>query len=1315
MASLPPPDPPSLLPRDAEDPWDWSVDQVASTLCDPENPWLSNIDPLSRPDPIDLDQALRREGVSGPILLTQIDHASLREDLGIKALGPRGTVVLWIRHLRNQSRRYSDHILEDAANTPLPSIGRGSSGWPDSRAGTPFYQTPVYRPNRAISTLPTILFSPTRSTEHMHATNGLSSVSAENKVRDSQWIRASIGPLSEGPKLDTSRRQSSLQDTAGMSKVLGSINPPSLENGGIEPKPDAQLGARALIMADANEDISHPSLHARLGETYITDSSGQKRRKLVLGPAFQPIRNAPEITILERTPAVERSQINMHAEDVLPQDAGGKSGDLDDADVSRRTVPFDLPTSPMVDVPLSLSAYEQTDAVPPKATEHEGVLFLDKHGRKRLKPTLISTVRDSIHVLFPREASSQLSTDEAEESLPAPPIQFEQHRKPGHVQNDPRGPKKVEQVYMGFTSFPVDNIFYGSTHIREELAVNTREHIDLPPGSEQDYDQDNFMFDSTGYFGAGRRLYVHSRLKHFLGKSEWSAITREDRQVVKIAPYPDDIIKKKGQILSVTKFMESPHGVVVSRERRHGGLDLDKDFIVEGLEKYNYLDGGDVLLPAYGDSSSEDEYDSDFFKEMEDDEKKKKANPLGRQRGERLSTDQVLAAIEDATKIIVSEWEGKKLIKLRRKSWRIWRQAHRARNECTRITSLMSKVEALDTRLRKMRDYILAEPWYKVKHVTRQCKSMEPTLFDREAYKWEISVLQSAIMPDKPPAPDREHKSHEVLDGQRASIQDDGASISASDPETLDDEMDDFINDEVVEEQTDDSGLAVADVDEPATPTDIQDDSQNENGTIFSPPVKVRHPSFPADAQQTDSSLDRSHEEVKPGLNTSKDEDDDDDVGSLPTVKVEGMSKDSGGLRAERIMLLSARKGKRFVSDNNVVDLTLSDPIAPSTPVKGEISSRNKTPAIDLSDDEPFRRVRSAKATFKDPFKIQPSGVIDIESDSISSDLEELQSIHGPEKLPAFDDVQGIIQLGSETWTERGDRMRLLIWRIEKTPAPSRRGAFLRMDVATVEANERAIQAGLKAMLRSAQKLRGEDAEQSDAIMMLAAWYICWTVCVVPKGVDGVKKRHIQTTIDDVDGFAHFWNFLKDCRKQYKDAFPKNAASIGLGPKTTTPSKRKFESDLDNPDSAMANTLRKHHKARKKPVKESQEAIDLQKNARQRVRDKEAQQVKLKARLEQMGLNEDDRSQKVINVGNPDDGDFIFLHPDIGSRIKAHQLDGVRFMWREIVTNDKKPEGCLLAQTMGLGKTMQVYVVNDEATIATELIFSQYITSCDNC
>ena len=58
-----------------------------------------------------------------------------------------------------------------------------------------------------------------------------------------------------------------------------------------------------------------------------------------------------------------------------------------------------------------------------------------------------------------------------------------------------------------------------------------------------------------------------------------------------------------------------------------------------------------------------------------------------------------------------------------------------------------------------------------------------------------------------------------------------------------------------------------------------------------------------------------------------------------------------------------------------------------------------------------------------------------------------------------------------------------------------------------------------------------------------------------------------------------------------------------------------------------------------------------------------------------------------VNLGATETQEPILLNPSIGSRIQPHQLEGVQFMWGELTTES---QGCLLAHTMGLGKTMQV-------------------------
>lgn len=92
-----------------------------------------------------------------------------------------------------------------------------------------------------------------------------------------------------------------------------------------------------------------------------------------------------------------------------------------------------------------------------------------------------------------------------------------------------------------------------------------------------------------------------------------------------------------------------------------------------------------------------------------------------------------------------------------------------------------------------------------------------------------------------------------------------------------------------------------------------------------------------------------------------------------------------------------------------------------------------------------------------------------------------------------------------------------------------------------------------------------------------------------------------------------------------------------------------------------------------------------QASAQRRVAQQEKQREKLEKRLESMGLANDNPSRQAVTFKDP----IIYLNPHIGQRVKPHQLKGIQFMWRELI-EDKDRQGCLLAHTMGLGKTMQV-------------------------
>ena len=111
----------------------------------------------------------------------------------------------------------------------------------------------------------------------------------------------------------------------------------------------------------------------------------------------------------------------------------------------------------------------------------------------------------------------------------------------------------------------------------------------------------------------------------------------------------------------------------------------------------------------------------------------------------------------------------------------------------------------------------------------------------------------------------------------------------------------------------------------------------------------------------------------------------------------------------------------------------------------------------------------------------------------------------------------------------------------------------------------------------------------------------------------------------------------------------------------------------------------------KKIVAESKEAKEKRERAHLRKKEQEERERILRSQLGNMSANTD---EIIVNTAKKDEHEFIYLNPHIGSRIKKHQVEGLQFMWREIVNaglglNRSDMQGCLLAHTMGLGKTMQ--------------------------
>ncbi|KAK9747318.1 SNF2-related domain [Popillia japonica] len=78
----------------------------------------------------------------------------------------------------------------------------------------------------------------------------------------------------------------------------------------------------------------------------------------------------------------------------------------------------------------------------------------------------------------------------------------------------------------------------------------------------------------------------------------------------------------------------------------------------------------------------------------------------------------------------------------------------------------------------------------------------------------------------------------------------------------------------------------------------------------------------------------------------------------------------------------------------------------------------------------------------------------------------------------------------------------------------------------------------------------------------------------------------------------------------------------------------------------------------------------------------------------------DEQGRVVVNIGHPDGEQDIYLAPQIARIIKPHQIGGIRFLFDNVVESVDRFEtstgfGCILAHSMGLGKTLQVVSFSD--------------------
>lgn len=355
--------------------------------------------------------------------------------------------------------------------------------------------------------------------------------------------------------------------------------------------------------------------------------------------------------------------------------------------------------------------------------------------------------------------------------------------------------------------------------------------------------------------------------------------------------------------------------------------------------------------------------------------------------------------------------------------------------------------------------------------------------------------------------------------------------------------------------------------------------------------------------------------------------------------------------------------------------LSLRSSLSPDVPAK-EQKPEPKTDLIDLTMDTPSP---ADDLTIETP-PLNP--VVPNKSHPISANValkSERSSISpGPTlsqrisvEIPTFQqsstkpanndlpDVNDFAALAKLSWTrieERSDRGRLLAKLIGGLPDGERATMADHIPTYGVKRLKHHIRDALNALTKSEKQIPGFAPFKNQLVMRTASLYISYVNCV-HLSQEGISRHQIVEAQMSLSGFTSFFEVLCKHLAAYYD-WKHNEET----PKNNSP-----------------------HKKRKREVKESQHTKLNQVSAQERVHNQEKQREKLQKTWENMGISNDDPRHQVVSFGDP----AIYLPSHIGSRVKPHQLRGVQFMWRELI-EDKNQQGCLLAHTMGLGKTMQV-------------------------
>ncbi|KAH6682071.1 hypothetical protein B0J14DRAFT_695530 [Halenospora varia] len=913
---------------------------------------------------------------------------------------------------------------------------------------------------------------------------------------------------------------------------------------------------------------------------------------------------------------------------------------------------------------------------PQNTSIEPGVVYIGDDGRKRLVPInsggVSTNVDSSRRVPAPTSVSSTNAATKQAKAV-------------------------LDSGYLGKRKTTADDVFYG-VGIGEDLPSITVSEFELV----------------GQHISTGRRRYIHDLMKSYLRtRSKPIAFERSGEDFYAVIPYAPRLVPKFHKP-SFTLFHSENKQIRAKREelqawpevdperplitkalgvgQNHASFDLADPALLQNgvdtddfdfLEKYRYLEGGDEVLPIYGESDSENDFDEALWNEIEAERGAIKQQPLKEFKKQPLSKEAIDSAINRGISELVAKWTSKKLPKLQTKAWHIWKKAHHGGALKLVLQKLQNELTHFIKRIESLRREIQRELWSAPSQVVRQTAIMEQTIFDLEETKFRISTLDKATCPERPlkssSEPEILQPTQTQVLAERESIEGEGEFVESG-TETISsiDDLDDFVIDD--------------------------------------PPIASEHGLNLANSENTEAS----------------DDEVDSAISDASILQLSPKRFTPNRIKAVKIFSSKSRSNSPYQSQSQI----LESPTPSPTPVKEEAQAPNhhtssglsiidlttidsdgsaSSSAIDLVSPEKPKFQMQIKPKIRLVHRNSPVGGSPIQ---IFSDDEIT-----PHDLPPYQDTAAISKYSPHVWVQNEDRKRLIISVLYHL-GTSREPILNILRTVSEESLRDNVQEVIQALKKSETHVKGLD---ESLLRTLTRFIWLFEIYLDCKQHD-YREQPNPTSLEKLErSLPHFERFYRLCHK-LPGYFDPSFKPFPLGPSSprrhtkgeekasdacTSPDGgvNDVEEDDEDEDGEPLSAIRRRPREvdvstasedeeilldpedtprKKRKLIEDESAKNLREADRQRIAEQEERRKRLRANLAKSGVNGDDQGHIIINDAKSEDQGYVLVHTDIAGRIKKHQIEGIRFMWNQIVTDEKTKQGCLLAHTMGLGKTMQV-------------------------